>query len=664
MRLILVCIFAANLAHADRPDVATLADLSIEELSQITVTSVSKKEQSLRSAATAIYVISQKDISRSTATSFPELLRMVPGLYVARLNTYTWSLTARGFGGVFANKLLVLIDGRTIYSPLFSGTFWEIQDYPLQDIERIEVIRGPSGTVWGSNAVNGVINIITKRAKDTQGLSASIQAGNEIHSIGNISYGFRTGDTEGRLYARGRVLDESTRLTGGSSADGLSGGQTGFRLDHTSGKTQIVTQGDYYTVNRGDKLVTPDLSRLAPQTLHNWSNAQGGNVLSRLSTEGFSENDTFSTQFYYDRATRDELLGGADVQTYDLETQYNLAQIGRHSLLFGSGVRTIRSAFSEDRFTRFEPSTRQFSLSNAFIQDQIDIIPSELLISAGLKFEHNEFTGGTWQPSFKTQWTPQNSSTTVWSSVSRAVRIPSIASNDLRLPFAVVPPSDTETPPALVELNGSRATQPEVVIAYELGVRGDISRHLRFDSALYFSDYSRIETYELGTPTLAQQNGQLYISQPLTSSNKGRAESYGIENVLEWRTGDSTMVQLWHALQVIDSSVRSDSTDQFVLRESNGTPVNQVGLRAQIDLGDGLEFNPFIRFIDSVRSFRADSYWQADAQFAWQVSDSWRMTLNGVNLLRNEQLETRPDYVNRPVSLGERSYFVGLTYQY
>lgn len=641
-----------------------LADMSIEQLSQIKVTSSAKREQSVNDANAAIFVISQQDIRRSTAKTIPELLRMVPGLSVARIGAHTWSITARGFSGAFANKLLVLVDGRSVYSPLFSGTYWESQDYVLEDIERIEVIRGPGGTLWGSNAVNGVINIITKGAKDTQGLLVTAGGGNESHGIGNVRYGFKAEDWAGRVYARGRVTDDAVREGGGSAEDGYTSGQGGFKVEREfKDKTELTIQGDLYAINESERLNNPTVTPPYTENLGKQSDAKGGNILARLSTPGFLNEDKASIQVYLDRTTRDEIQARSEVSTYDLDTQYDLHYFEDHTFVFGTGIRYISDSIGAREAVQFDPDSRNLTLVNVFFQDEYTLIPETLTLIAGLKMEHNEYTGAEWQPTVGGVWHPATGYS-IWSAVSRGVRIPSRINNDLTLDVATVPPNDQVPLPTLISLTSNRALDPESVVTYELGSRVQLTKSAAFDTALFFADYSDLQTYDQGQVQIGVRNGVPVAVQPLLEGNEGKASVYGFENVIDMSLTDEARLQVWHAFTIVETNLKNGSTDTFLEAEENNYPEHQVGIRGQFDLPGNFEFNPFVRFVDSISSVNADSYWEGSFQVAYKVLPNLRLNLNVSNLLHDGHKEYRTDIPNRTSTEIERAVFFGIVYTY
>jgi iron complex outermembrane receptor protein len=664
--LLVLAIFVVRLtpAYSEDTSFSDLNNMSLEDLLQISVTSASKREQSLNDVASAVYVISEADIRRSPATTIPELLRMVPGLYVAQVNAHTWAITARGFGGVFTNKLLVLIDGRSVYSPLYSGTYWDIQDYPLQDIERIEVVRGPGGTLWGSNAVNGVINITTKKAKQSKGVLASISSGKETNLIGDVRYGHVEGDTAARIYARGRVIDHSVRADGGAGDDGYSSGQAGFRAEQALGDTSSLTvQGDLYSLNTTDRLVVPSTLPPFASEEGQQSAARGGNILARFNSDGFSKEDKFSAQFYFDRAIRDDLVARTSVNTYDLDTQYEWHLFDNHTIVTGGGIRSINDSIGERALVRLDKAEREYHLVNGFIEDEYQIIPQKWSITGGVKFEHNEFTGGAWQPSFKTTLHPAED-VTLWGSVSRAVRIPSRVTNDVRIPLAAIPPNEQVPLPTSVQLTGSTLGGPEWVTSYDTGLRTKLGETLSIDTTFFFADYTDIETFDQGEPQIVMDGEFPSVIQPLNVQNNGKATARGIETVFNWTPCKEANIQFWHTFQIIRGRVVNGSTDTVLPAEDKNNPVNQFGLRAQIDLPGDFEFNPFVRFVENVPTVDVQSYIESQLQLAYRASDTLRVSLNFNNILNNEHLEYRSEFLQRPSTKVERAFFLNLTYQY
>jgi iron complex outermembrane receptor protein len=391
----------------------------VEELMDVEVTSVSRRPEKLTEAASAIQVITGEDIRRSGANSIPEALRLAPNLQVAQVNSSQWAVSSRGFNNVLSNKLLVMIDGRTVYTPLYAGVFWDVQDALLEDIDRIEVVSGPGGTLWGANAVNGVINIITKSAKDTQGFFMEAGAGTESNGFGSMRYGGQLSPgLYYRVYGKGFNRDELVVADGSDAGDGWDMGQGGFRLDWEPNQDDVLTlQSDFYD------------SKPNPEAASDPVVAMGGNILGRW-THKISDDSDFQVQFYYDRTRRDfndEFTENLD--TYDFDAQHRF-QIGdRQEIIWGLGYRRMDDSVANLELLGFDPGNKTLSLYSAFIQDEITLIEDRLRLTLGSKFEHNEYTGFEVQPSGRLAWTPSTEHT-VWAAVSRAVRTPSRIDRD------------------------------------------------------------------------------------------------------------------------------------------------------------------------------------------------------------------------------------------
>jgi len=386
--IVLTCLgITMGQTKAAAPD---LTEFSIEDLMQIKVVSAAKVEQALQDTAAAVFVITADDIRRSGVTNVMEALRLAPGVEVAQIDSSRWAITIRGFNGRFANKLLVLIDGRSIYTSQFSGVYWEIQDLFLPDIERIEVIRGPGGSLWGANAVNGVINIITKNSKNTQGGLATLTAGNEERTIAGVRYGGKLGD-----HAHYRVYGQFTERDGLATPDGHDAGddwrisKSGFRLDWTPlAKDAVAIQGDYYDGHFDQNLVTPTLFSLYSKQQLSEANDSGGSLQARWEHQ-YSATSRMGLQVYYQYADRNDPLYIADSNTFDLDFQHNFALTDRQEMVWGLGYRHNQDHFTNTEFSAVSPNNFTTDLLSAFIQDQVDLIPEQLRLTGGVKVEHN-----------------------------------------------------------------------------------------------------------------------------------------------------------------------------------------------------------------------------------------------------------------------------------
>ncbi len=524
--------------------VKDLTQLSLEDLMRIEVTSVSKKGEQLSDAPSAIFVITQEDIRRSGVTSIPEALRMAPGVEVARIDANKWAISARGFNSRFATKLLVLMDGRSVYSPVFSGVWWDVQDTLLEDIDRIEVIRGPGATLWGANAVNGVINIITKKAGETRGGLATVGAGTEEKGFGSFRYGLKLGEhSDARAYVKYFNRDASVTSSGATAADDWDQFRTGFRLDHEpSAQNNFTLQGDYY---RGKSGSTYDISSLSPpftKSFQEKPDMAGGNILGRWK-HVISNNSEINLQTYYDRTERRmPLLRKIETPLISIcSTASNGSAVRKSSGDWGTGSLGIISRILILR--TINPSSRTDQLFSAFIQDDITLIKDRLRWVIGSKFEHNDYTGFEVQPSTRLIWTPSKEQS-VWGAVSRSVRTPSRAEQTVTTNVAVIPPGQGGNPgplPIQVQIKGNSNFQSEELIAYELGYRLRPIDRLTFDLAGYYNRYSKLRSSTNvpdTPPTLAFSEGNPYLLSTLDLNNNLNADIYGVELALEWQPLD------------------------------------------------------------------------------------------------------------------------------
>src|SRR5438094_1331772 len=453
----LVCFVRPGFAQqpdsaGQRPDSSLSAEalkkLSIEQLMNLQVTSVSKRPERLSQTASAIQVITQEDIRRSGASSLAEALRLAANLQVAQIDSRQWAISARGFNGTAANKLLVLIDGRTVYTPLFSGVFWDVQEVPLQDIDRIEVISGPGATLWGANAVNGVINVITKDAKDTQGFLLSGGGGTEQHGFGTVRYGAALGSSvRARIYGRGFDRDATALPSGQGAADDWYLGQGGFRMDwEASSASRVPLQGDLYD------------GRIAEDSGGDIG-VSGGNVMAKWSRT-LSERSSLAAHLYYDRTHRDiPGVFGEDLDTYDVDLQHGTRLGARHDVVSGFGYRLINDRVVNSASLAFLPAHVAREWFTGFVQDEIALVPNRIQVALGTKIEHNDYTGFEIQPSGRLNWT-LGPSATLWTAVSRAVRTPSRIDRELFVPAQ---------PPYF--LAGGPDFHSEEELAYEPGLR-------------------------------------------------------------------------------------------------------------------------------------------------------------------------------------------------
>ena len=470
-----------------------LTDMRLEDLMNVKVTSVSKREQKLSRTAAAAFVITSEDIRRSGATNIPDLLRMAPGVDVAQIHASAWAISIRGFNSRYSNKVLVLIDGRTVYTPSFSGVFWEHLDMPLEDIERIEVIRGPGATVWGENAVNGVISIITKSAKDTKGGRVSAATGSQLKAQGSVEVGGSVG------------RNAAYRLSGSAFSIGDSAGagfpandhwrrvHGGSRLDwDISGRDSLMLQGDMFANQANQTRRSGYIPTPFDQIFNQTSDAAGGDVLARWNHTLAGGSQT-SLQTYFDTYRRTDLGVPEIMRTFDLDFQDHVAPGERHDIVWGLGYRVYTSALSPGYNVEFSPPSATNSFLSGFLQDEIRFTDS-LWLTLGCKLEHNPYNGFQPEPSLRLLWTPPASRYTLWASASEAVRQPSRADTAIGTDLERLPagPDAVE----VFRLYGNPKIRHEEAYDYELGYRSELLKTLSLDVATFLSFYHDLQTIE------------------------------------------------------------------------------------------------------------------------------------------------------------------------
>lgn len=615
--LLAVVASAARAAEVGPQSTQSVPDLSLEELINIKVTSVSKKEEKLNDAAAAIFVLSNDDLRRSGATSVADALRLVPGLQVASIDAGTWAVSARGFNSQFANKLLVMVDGRTVYSPLFSGVYWDTPQVFLDDVDRIEVIRGPGATVWGANAVNGVISILTKSAKDTQG-TLIYGGGGDVHlALGGARYGGKIGEnTYYRIYGAYQLNQDFRESSGRRVDDGWDIWKEGFRLDHyTAAEGQLTWLLNGY----GGTPSGPTGDLYGFSTLGRWS-------------QHLSEQSGYEIQAYVDRSYRNDSLAKVSLDTADLSFQNTIGLGERNDFIWGLGYRYIDSRPTQANFPalRLVDHDIDLSLFSAFIQDEVKIIPDKLNFTLGTKLEHNDFTGFEVQPSARLAYLPTDNQT-VWAAVSRAVRTPSETEGKPLIRFAsgfpVQGPDGGFYVPTRVANDN---VQSEVLWAYELGYRVQPIKRVSIDVATFYNDYSHLISGLPGGFVPGIPVGTLEI----LPQNRLRGESYGGETVLtvsvtdSWRLSGSYSLLLMHLHGALESD--AEATER-------NAPTHQVVARSSYDFNRKVSFDSQLRYVDNVDAIPA--YVTADVRLSYRITANLEVSLVGQNLFAGSHPE-------------------------
>ena len=637
-----------------------ILDKSLEELMNIDVevTSVSKKSQKISSAPAAIFVVSHDDIKRLGARSVPEALRIVPGLHVAQIDQHNWAVTSRGFNSPFANKLLVLIDGRAVYTPLFAGTFWNQQNLNMEDIERIEVIRGPGATLWGANAVNGVINIITRTAAETQGGFAEGHVGSAGAYEGALRYGFQIDeDTFARLYA---TYFQRNGFVGADDRDtfsDFSNVQSGFRVDSKLDEDDSITvQGDVYSGRSEEQLLISTLNAPFLAAIKDTVDAMGANVVMRW-TKDLGDGEDLSLQFYWDYTERiDANLLDDHRHTLDLDFDHRFRPFEDHEVVWGLGARFIFDDTGGTEVLSFEPADRDYQIFSAFVQDEVTLIDQELKLTFGSKFEHNSFSGFEVQPSARLMWTP-NDEHSVWAAFSRAVRTPSRTEHDLRvrLPQVTLLPA---TPPIFSTLRGNGDAHAEELMSYELGWRFHPVDNLVFDLALFHSEYNDLNSLEVGAPTLFSIAPPL-LDAGLSYGNEIDGQSHGLELSAQWQVFDDWRLNAAYTLFNLQIDADHTSRDSDPDDDEGLDPAQQFNIRSYWDFATDWQFNTSLLFVDAIPQLDIEGYVRLDFQIRWRPCESADVAIGVQNLLDDRHPEYT-DSLGRFGSEVERIFYVTL----
>jgi iron complex outermembrane recepter protein len=611
---ILVQILFASDASGQTPQTVQppgdLKKLTLDELQAIEVTSVSKRPEKLSAAPSSIQVITGDDIRRAGATSLPEALRLASNLQVAQVDSHEWAISARGFNNSSANKLLVLVDGRAVYTPLHAGVFWDVQDTVLEDIERIEVISGPGGTLWGDNAVNGVINIITKNARDSQGVLVRASGGSELRRAGDMRYGGTVGaDVQARVYGKYFGRDSSALPVGGQATDDWSVGQGGFRLDwDASPVTHVTVQSDVYD------------GRIAQLGLNDTA-MSGGNLLGRWSRT-LSKDSDLSLQLYYDRTHRN--IPGTfveDLATYDADFQHHFHLAAGHNVVWGLGYRVSQDDEGNTSVLAFLPAHLSRRWLSGFVQDELPLGTDRLRLTLGTKIEHNDYTGVEFQPSGRMAWTltPRHM---LWGAISRAVRTPSRIDRDLFVPVSQDSP--------LFFLAGGPNFVSEDVRAYELGYRSEPHDRLSVAAATFYNEYGHIRSLEKLAPP---------APFPIVIANGQTGNSYGAEFTAEYRATDWWRLRSGYTALRLHIRPEPGSTDTSLGSTESHDPNYYGTLRQSLDLPAHLQFDVGFRYVGQIVNQTVPAFRELDGRLAWQATPSVECSLVGQNLLHAHHAE-------------------------
>jgi iron complex outermembrane receptor protein len=633
-----------------------LTQKSLEDLMNVEVTSVSKREQKTSEAAAAVFVISQEDIRRSGALNIPDLLRMVPGLDVAQINASKWAISARGFNGQYSDMLLVMIDGRAVYNPIFAGVFWDSQNLALENIERIEVIRGPGAAVWGANAVNGVINIITKSARETQG---GYVAGSSGNASGRVAVGYG-GKVRGlgayRIFGQGFHYNSLPTFAGLDGQDDWSFGRAGFRTDSTlSAKDSLTTEGEFYTGNAGEMTSVPvSIQPPVTATLALRDRYSGWNALTRWNHVISPRSDT-SLQVYFDRTTRSDSTYNIGLNEFDVDFQHHVKLGTRQDIVWGLGYRVSSDGTTPSLRIVFTPKDSRTQHFSSFVQDEIALRRDRLHLSLGARFEHNSYTGFGVEPSARLVWTP-DSKNMVWGAVSGAERTPSRTDTDIRVNFTALPgPGNL---PILVSLFGNPNFKNERLTAFEAGYRNAWTSRFSLDSTVFYNRYRDLLSVEPGAMGVEINPAPMHLLVPESFGNGLYGETHGLELFANWKMASFWTLSPGYAFFSMHLHPFAGSQD-FTDPEATegGTPDHKAQLRSSVSLPWNLQWNTSAYFVNRLPDVSIPSYTRLDTSLLWHGGEHVSMSVVGQNLLKDVHPEyAGPDSTVQPGLIRRGAY--------
>jgi len=639
--LLLIGFFAtrtlADGSGTGQPDGQILTQLSLQELGDVEVTTVSKEPEEVWNTPAAVYVLTQEDIRRSGATSIPEALRLVPGVEVARVDANHWAVGIRGFGSGFSKSVLVLIDGRSVYTPLYAGVYWDVQNVPMEDIDHIEVIRGPGGTIWGANAVNGVINIITKSASETHGGLAAVGGGNVDEGRGDFQYGGGNGNGfDYRVYGMA-FRDGEEFHPNHDEFDAWELGQAGFRTDwKRQDRDTFTLQGDLYNGSEGQLVSVSSYSPPSTLNLPGPVLVSGGNLLGRWERK-FKAGSDLQIQTYYDRTSRLTPQLGEIRDTFDVDVLYHLTLKWKQDVLLGAGARWSPDDIIQRIPTLdFLPAHETDRIFSWFLQDQIPIVPKRVSLILGSKFENNNYTGFEIQPTARLLWTPTKRQT-VWAAITRAVRTPSRLDEDLDLTDLL----SAGTVPIYLRVLGNGQFVSEVMIGSEVGYRTLIAKALYLDIAAFHNDYSDLYGYGAGTGFVEALPAPVHLVLQLPPANTLRGDTNGFEIAPDWKPlGWWQLKGSYSYLQLAVHNQAGLPDPLGVVASDNGSsPHHGIVLQSLFNLPKRFELDATYRFESALPAQLVPSYNTADLRLGWHPSKQIELSLVGQNLVQPRHVE-------------------------
>ncbi len=649
----------ARTAQADQALPEGLKQLSLEQLGNVEVTSVSKEPEQLRKTPAAIFVITQEDIRRSGATSVPEALRLAPGVEVAQVDSDHWSIAIRGFAGQFSKSLLVLIDGRSVYTPLFSGVYWDVQNLMLDDVDRIEVIRGPGGTIWGANAVNGVINIITKSAKETQGMLATLGGGTVDQGTGAARYGGSVGKNfDYRVYGMGFIRGPEFH----ADQDGFDDwrmGQMGFRTDWKKGDRDTFTvQGDLYRGVTGERVTIATFTPAAEITPDDNAFVSGGNIVARWQHET-GEGSDIQFQTYFDRTNFQDLELGETRDTFDFDFVRHQTIHTDQKLTWGLGARVSPSNFIQTSAgVDFLPHRQTDSIYSGFVQYELPIVADKLALTGGTKLEHNNFSGFEYQPTVRLLWTPTDHQS-FWAALTRAVRTPSRLDKDVEFAIFVT----DAPPPVYFDIKGDPTFQSERLLSYEVGYRTTITPRLYVDVASFYNIYHDLQNYGPLSLAVSSTPPPLHLNIVVPYANGIEGHTIGAEIAPDWQITHWWQVRGSYSylhMALRDAPGFTD-TGNILGSYAGSSPSHGVFVQSLFSLPKRSEFDLKYRYASALPAQAVKAYGTGDARFGWHATENLELSVVGENLFQPRHAE----FGGNPGPLVElkRSVFGKITWQ-
>jgi iron complex outermembrane recepter protein len=652
---LLTLALASGMTQAQQP-----LNLSLEELMQVVVTSVSKKSQTMANTAAAAYVIQAEDIRRSGAKNIPEALRLAPGVQVSAIGNNKWAVSIRGQADRYSNKLLVLVDGRTVYTPLFSGVIWEALDIPLQNIDRIEILRGPGAAIWGANAVNGVINILTRSPYDMQGKAVSVSAGSELQGELQTNYGWQNGDnTAMQVYAKAHVYDEAQLRSGANAADDWQNQTVGFKLEHLLPTGKLAMQTVLTHSVSGEQITT---FAVTPRPQSQVNNAEqmmnSGNFLLRWE-EGVDTSHSQYLQFFTEYSDLTHPILQEQRVTSDLEYQY-MWQLGqRQQVIMGAGYRNNRDEITNSNMVRLDDIDLSTDLFSFYLQDEITLQPEQWKLSVGARLEHNTFTKEELQPNARLLWTP-DAANSFWLSYSTAVRTPSRIESGGTILIDILPPTRQSFGMPTVLRGSGAAEGVERLNAIDLGWRHQFNTALSVDIAAFDYDYDQLRSSKAPVVSVVAPPGYVLIDAIL--ANTWSVAFQGWELAMDWRPRTSIRVQAnySHLENEVPTGLQSARLGEI----TDTAPKEQYSLRSAFDLNDKWQLDLWLRRVSAISLHQVPAYNSLDLRVGWRPSPQLELSLVGQNLLQRSHYEFASQFIRLTRAEIERGAYLKVVWKF